>query len=459
MPSTREDSNFASSIMDVALSNNACKDQLVAAATKLREIVIEPLLNKLRAGTDLETYEKQALEFIIGEHTKENAQYGAAMPDIPKNSVSGNNERSIELLEILNKRMREESIRGISNKEQLAGVMKAITDACFTYVEKFPIQKKGAEFENIKSMITPTPQELNIRILRKELEQEDQIATTFGIGTEAGKDIAPVDAIPVDAERQHKAGKSVFAKADVHERAKLTIGKYDTQFALVESLKLKGTDTSELEAAQKSLTELGKAMKLLGVNTDPTRRGDTPVPFIQQLAKAGGTAESPLPLVATASGTTARTLITLHDLGVFNTPEGHFDRESAQYMSTLLCGSIVHGGHHSVLEVAEMYNRLLDHEAIKESLIGVNIGETERGYYALGDSGTLVPDAMRGAVLSTYQAKERAAVQADMKKLVEELRSSEGAELVMKPELKPMESDDLYSAGEASDPRGISPAR
>ena len=133
-------------------------------------------------------------------------------------------------------------------------------------------------------------------------------------------------------------------------------------------------------------------------------------PGIQKLAEWGGPSEK-LPLVATASGTTARTLIALQDLGAFSTREGAFVTEMTQYVSSALCGTIVHGGHHSVLEVAEMYNRLLDHHAISilESRLvtpGVSIGSVEESmpYYRTGDSSTLLPEAIRAPV-STLQEK------------------------------------------------------
>jgi hypothetical protein len=51
-------------------------------------------------------------------------------------------------------------------------------------------------------------------------------------------------------------------------------------------------------------------------------------------------------------------------------------------------GFIVHAGHHSIIEVAEVYNRLLDHVAL-ESLekLGTQSKMTERNmpYYHIGN--------------------------------------------------------------------------
>lgn len=130
-------------------------------------------------------------------------------------------------------------------------------------------------------------------------------------------------------------------------------------------------------------------------------------PGIQKLAEWGGDQNDALPLVATASGTTARTLIALHDLGAFTSVEGGFVSEIAQYVSSALCGTIVHGGHHSVLEVAEMYNRLLDHNAIAKldkmpvpGVVKPGVVEESMPYYRIGDSSSLLPEAIRDPVMA-----------------------------------------------------------
>lgn len=417
MPTVKQDSNFASSILEVAVNDEMSKKHVAKAAEKLKEVVITPILYKLNAGQPLLDHEKKVLEFLADEHSSNGLQWGGAMPKHSKSAILADNELQKELLAELSERMKTDNIMGISDTEKLAGVMKAITDCSFTYVERFPKESHGAKFDNIKTMIFPTSEELNIRITRAEMGEAEHRAISFGIGTEIGKDIAPVNDIPMETERMHKAGKATFAMADVFQRAQIIAAQYDKQAKYVKDLESKNdVSLDELTEAKKVLEDLTKKMQYYRVDIDPEKRPvnfkespHIPIPSIQKLARLGGEKDSPLPLVATASGTTARTLIALHDLQAFNDKDGNFDAESAQYLSTILCGTIVHGGHHSVLEVGEIYNRLLDYQAIDDlENKGKHRDESTIRYYKIGDSGTLVPDAMRESVLVKYNHKNQA---------------------------------------------------
>ncbi|CDZ78505.1 hypothetical protein BN59_02815 [Legionella massiliensis] len=416
MPTVKLDSNFASSILDVAVDNDVSKAHAAKAAERLKAVVITPILAKLNSNTPLEDHETKVLDFLVTEHSSDGLQWGGAMPEQSKRAILADKELQKTLLTRLSDRMTTENIMAITEPAGLAGVMKAITDCSFTYVERFPKAMHGPNFDGIKDMITPTPEELAIRVQRTEMGQTEHRAISFGIGTEVGKDIAPVNNIPSDPERMHKAGKAAFATADAVQRAKIIATQYDKQAMHVSDLESKeDTSTEELAEAKETLENLAKQMDYYRVPKNPGQRPanfqqlNIPQPSIQKLARLGGDDNVPLPLVATASGTTARALIALHDLGVFNDSENNFDPESAQYLSTLLCGTIVHGGHHSVLEVGEMYNRLLDYEAISDlENKGVRSNEETMGYYEIGASGTLVPEAMREDVLSKYNAKNQA---------------------------------------------------
>lgn len=160
-------------------------------------------------------------------------------------------------------------------------------------------------------------------------------------------------------------------------------------------------------------------MRFLRIPFNPTERPEDftqlniPLPSIQKLARLGPDG-TPLPLVATTSGTAARALIAVQDLGGFNSGQS-FDPERAQYLSTLLCGTMVHGGHHSVLEVGEIHNRLIDCQAIHDlDSRGILSNEKHMKYYRIGDSKSLVPEKIRPSVVAAYNAKNQADIKGEL---------------------------------------------
>jgi hypothetical protein len=439
MPTVKKDSNFAQSILEIAINDDASKAHIATAAEALKATVITPILEKLNSGTALEAYETQVLDFFAAEHSSDGSQWGGALTEHCKADIMKNPELQKELLTKLSDQLAEDYIKGLTDIDKLAGVMKAVTDCSFTYVERFPAEKRGGNFSYIKDMITPTPEELAIRVTRVEKGLEEHRAISYGIGTEVGKDVAPASSIPEDVVRAHKAGKAAFASADVYDRAEMIAINYDKAVDMVKKLELKleeGTPVAEdLDEAKKVLSRIAGEMTFYRIPLEPVERpanlrslASIPRPGIQQLAGLIDAEGLTSPLIATASGTTARTLIALHDLRAFNDKTGTFQSKSAQYLSTVLCGTIVHGGHHSVLEVGEMYNRLLDCQALTDLQDDKlpHFHETEMAYYRIGDSASLLPDAMKDPVVIKYYTKNQADMKSELpKKIVPSQQSSD----------------------------------
>lgn len=87
-------------------------------------------------------------------------------------------------------------------------------------------------------------------------------------------------------------------------------------------------------------------------------------PWFQKLAREKESLH-PLPLIASVSFSASRSLIMLLHLGVFNqTNGGMFDLEKAQIYANCLMGYYIYCGHHSFVEVMEVWNRVLDYVAI-----------------------------------------------------------------------------------------------
>ncbi|QRN03579.1 hypothetical protein GH742_06730 [Legionella sp. MW5194] len=429
------DSTFARALLMESSRSPQVKGTLAFVAVQLSDKVLAPIIGKLKEGSVLTEEENQTIEFLATEHSKEGMQWGGAMPELTKGEIMGSRAKKLELLEILATRLSGEYITEVDDEEKLAGVMKAMTDCSFCYVEKLN-SLHSEKFNQIKSNIFPTPEELAIRVTRKEVGQKDQIATTFGIGRELGVDLVPKEnPILPGHERVHVAGKSAFAGADTMLRVQVLLKSYqdvkqrhDTLEVEIEAQSLLH-DTSGMEAR---LAELKKEMKTLSDKLTfyrvPLDRPVTleelmpPKPFIETLAEMGGS-PGKLPLVATASGTTARTLIALQDIGAFN--QSGFDPSIAQTVSSTLCSTIVHGGHHSVLEVGEMYNRLLDYHAINAVESGYSMDERAMPYYEIGDSFTLVPPSMREDVGLRQQSLQSIGMTKGLKSQLTDFKQTE----------------------------------
>lgn len=417
MYSPEQDSSFAKALLLKSSESRKVIDALIQVTPRLSGAVLAPIIEKLKLSTPLSVEETGVIEFLAGEHSKEGLQWGGALSHLSKTDILKDNESKLLLLTTLSEKLDPKYIHTIDKPEALAGVMKAITDCSFCYVEKLK-DKHSAKFELIKNNIFPTPEELSIRVMRKEIGQEEQVAITYGIGTKPGVDIAPKDPLPTGTERVHSAGKAAFSGANTLERVKLVTKTYDETKKKLKDLNTQletltqSQDNTELitqrDKCIRDLDELTKKMTFYKIPLELKERAPDPSyhrppkPSIEKLSEFGGEGK-PLPMIATASGTTARTLIALQDLGAFS-QTGEFDPKLAQIVSSALCGTIVHGGHHSVLEVGEMYNRLLDYNVISQmEEHGKQFSEEKLPYYRIGDSFTLVPEEMRRDVSDEQQ--------------------------------------------------------
>lgn len=72
-----------------------------------------------------------------------------------------------------------------------------------------------------------------------------------------------------------------------------------------------------------------------------------------------------LPLIASPSNATAKSLVMACGMNLFLTNDGLFDLDKAQIFANCLMAYLVYCGHHSVFEIMEIWNRQLDFIAIE----------------------------------------------------------------------------------------------
>lgn len=73
-----------------------------------------------------------------------------------------------------------------------------------------------------------------------------------------------------------------------------------------------------------------------------------------------------LPLIASPSNATAKNFIMADGLGLFTSKDKFFEFDKAHIFANCFMAYLVYSGHHSICEVAEMWNRFLDFIAIEK---------------------------------------------------------------------------------------------
>lgn len=337
------ENHLAIEMLQETLTNATIKQSLKAITKVLIFNVLIPIrteLSQVKQFTDLSLPYQEAIKHLAVEHTAEGRQYGAVMPEV---ASSKDIICSIDKIQnLLNAQENAvENIDTIKTIDQLAVVIKIMIELGCLYYEAPQIYAHHEMFDNLKNMISPDIEEKDIRILRTELGEPPMFALTYGIGTK-DKDLG------LQSRGEGRiTGKSIFGTVKMKKRLKLLCAEFDRTHAANYAEKmayykipLNKSEREPIEVyAKKWKTCFEKSIK------DPLTKISSP-------------------LIASVSGATARVLVTLQDLGIFNKSDGSFDFDKAQIIANCLMGFIVHAGHHATVEVAEPYNRLLDYVAI-----------------------------------------------------------------------------------------------
>lgn len=344
---------------NVKIENNLAQDMLKQAVLDpnikralkdISQVLIDRVLTLIRSQLrnqliNVEHFSKlpastqELLKNLAAEHSAERRQYGAVMPEVVSSANIIDSMANVKkLLDAQEKTLL--AIDKITTVDEMAVVLKIIVELGYTYYEA-PRPFHTSHFENIKNLITPTTEEMDIRLFRSELGEQPVFALTYGIGT-TDKDLG------LQTQNQGRnAGKSAFGIVSMKKRLELLCAQYDKTQDQKYRTKMEYYKIPLNKDERKSLEFYAKKWET----------------FFEKLIKDSQTQTS-LPLIASVSRATARTIITLHDLGAFNKIDGSFDFDKAQIISNCIMGFIVHAGHHSIVEVAEVYNRLLDCVAI-----------------------------------------------------------------------------------------------
>ncbi|HVE44758.1 MAG TPA: hypothetical protein VNC84_06460 [Gammaproteobacteria bacterium] len=360
------ENKLAYNMLEEAVTNADVKRALREISLVLISNVLMPIRQKLsevRQFSDLPKEYREMLENLAAEHSAEKRQYGAVMPEVRSSQIILSSMENIQhLIDAQEECLL--NIDTIDTVDKMAVALKIIVELGYTHYEA-PESWHHEHFTVINDLISPTREEVDIRVFRSELGEPAQLALTHGIGTAAS------DLGLESAGQGYSAGKAAFSVVSMETRLKLLCRDYDS-------------------------TRLAKYADKMAYYKIPLNRDERePIEvyanrwttFFEKLIKDPRTGKS-LPLIASVSRATARVIVTLQDLEALNKPDGSFDFDKAQIIANCIMGFIVYGGHHSIAEVAEVYNRLLDYIAIRKlETTGSTpaMTETRMPYYRIGD--------------------------------------------------------------------------
>lgn len=288
---------LAKAMLKQAIKNESIMQLLVEMASILRAHVLQPMMSVLISTESWSDLSPTQQDFI---HTW-------AIKHSKGDQFLGALLPQFELEELKsslkNRRLLVQAIDNslagnneIKTIHDLITFIKTMDDMGYAYVTGKLAESNRKEYKSIKKMIFPSKEELDMRALRPE----KVLATTYGIGTEFDADL-------------------MLRKED-------TVGCFPGKAKFIVPL-------------------------ATGKNSSQT--------WFEKLAFNKKTSKT-LPLIASASSSTARLLITLQHLGAFTGVDNQFDIDKAQLFANCLMGYFVYCGHHSVVEVMEIWNRYLD---------------------------------------------------------------------------------------------------
>ncbi len=360
---------LAKAMLVEATRNEHIKNMLSNISDQLIITILNPLrqaLENMQDISSLPSHIQASYIYLAEEHGLEKKRWLAIHPQLPFKEILNSKKQIQKLLDETKNRL--STIKNAKDIEDIAKATKAITDLGYCYVEYFPNTLKSQHYHLIDTFIRPTPEELDVRIHHTEMGQKEKSTNMFGIRRE-----------DTDNENMEgrRVGKYFYTAVSMKKRLKIIIKEFDSiQEKLNEHLKIiqagqvvAGKMLQEQQVLQGKRDKLAQKMNYYKIPLDPKARKNInhyATRFETSLEKQASIFKTaPLPIVAGISGTMARALVMLQDLETFQNENNEFDFMKAQIICNCLTAGLIHGGHHSLIECAEIYNRLLDFIAIK----------------------------------------------------------------------------------------------
>lgn len=341
----QSESFLAKSMLDEILINQDVKSILGEVADQLRHTVLIHALNAIKNINQFGNF-TPSLQTIFNnlaiKHSKDDELIGALLPNYTHEELLQTPNLGL-LLTKIEQTLESDHIKNTTTVQEILSVMKAFDDIGMYYFLDDTVKNNNlSEYELIKNMIFLTKEEADMRFVR----EEECFAITYGIGTEW-----EVDLTENNLQGKCCSGKAKYFIPPVETRFQLFMDKFDKAI----------TNNNEQEKAR-----LKNTLNYYGIPLEKNKRKLTSAyysksyqPWFEKLAKDYD--GNSLPLIASPSSSTARLFITLLHLNIFDKLDGTFDLDKAQIIANCIMAYFVFCGHHSFLEVTEIWNRALDY--------------------------------------------------------------------------------------------------
>jgi hypothetical protein len=289
------------SSLSLAMINQALENKEIKA-------VLAAVAKRLREQVLSELQRKEIfglepkMNSLAMQHSAGDKFVGALLPEYSDEYLEKTAEGRALLLSAIDKCL--DDAKTIGTSHEFLALMKAIDGMAFVYDEWE--SKNGNEFHALcKVYIAPTEDEVKMRARRPG----NLLAITYGIGTKEGENTElGSDLIPAKiTEKSCLSGKARF-------------------FILPPEVRMKT--------------------------------------WFEKLADQQALGKSSLPLIASPSNASAKVFMMSQGMGLF-LEDDQFNLDKAQIFANCVMAYLVYCGHHSFLEVAEIWNRQLDFVAIE----------------------------------------------------------------------------------------------
>ena len=350
------ESKLAEAMLHEASHNAEVKSGLVIAGRVLNEQVFEPfrarlfaLLDEKQSISQLSRADQNLLTYFVNENSTQNRQrLGIFRDKTPQDILADPHLLRQLMTQIQANLLNGEKVNDLDSVER---TIKAINEVACCYIEHLVPGDKDSRF--LVDVVMPSPEEAIARIKPEELGDTGRFAVTTSTRSDTANHFVPKDRASAEA---FMAGKSAFSSVDSVTRAKLEYEKLDALWAEYQRVSTEGTRDTKIITAQQAYEKQRSYIEEKKILRPEAAKAT----HIERLAARSGS-----PLLAGESASAGRTLAALYLLGAFHTEKGLFTFDRERMISNCVMAGLIHGGHHSFIELAEPHNRLLDAIAIQ----------------------------------------------------------------------------------------------
>ncbi len=359
------ENKLAELLLRESVNNPFIKQTLTKISELVKAEILLPLMQAARKPqfSDMPIEFQNAITNLAKLHSNTRQQYGALLRHKYSDyaSILSDMANVRELLTLMHDAL---TVKNQWQEDDVIKLLACITHLSFSYVEHLPsLRKNEQEFKKLYDLLWPSPCEIAVRVSREELGQGFQVTSKLGLRA-LEKDLT-LRTPPMAASTIHyDSGKSFFGAISMLERLKIILRDFEKL-----TFNLNINEPEEKSNAQQAYQRfLENLTAIFGKTfTDKLINGEINKENLYTIAQSFtpstiklATRENQL-LIASLSGTTARILITVCHLGGFKDSKNFSRFDKAQILSNACAIFFMLAGHHSLMEVAAIYNNLIDY--------------------------------------------------------------------------------------------------